>query len=132
MTVKKFIVANTLLASTMILSACSNQTNHNSTADSKSDIEILNVSYDVARDFYKDYNPLFINYYKTINPNAHITIKQSHGSSSKQALSVKNGLQADVVTMNQGSDVQILADSGLVNKNCHPLYKHHCIYCQKK
>ena len=127
MTVKKFIVANTLLASTMILSACSNQTNHNSTADSKSDIEILNVSYDVARDFYKDYNPLFINYYKTINPNAHITIKQSHGSSSKQALSVKNGLQADVVTMNQGSDVQILADSGLVNKNWQQMLPNHAI-----
>lgn len=127
MTIKKFIVANTLLASTMILSACSNQTNHNSTADSKSDIEILNVSYDVARDFYKDYNPLFINYYKTINPNAHITIKQSHGSSSKQALSVKNGLQADVVTMNQGSDVQILADSGLVNKNWQQMLPNHAI-----
>lgn len=127
MTIKKFIVANTLLASAMILSACSNQTNHNSTADSKSDIEILNVSYDVARDFYKDYNPLFINYYKTINPNAHITIKQSHGSSSKQALSVKNGLQADVVTMNQGSDVQILADSGLVNKNWQQMLPNHAI-----
>ena len=73
MTIKKFIVANTLLASAMILSACSNQTNHNSTTNSKSDIEILNVSYDVARDFYKDYNPLFINYYKTINPNVHIS-----------------------------------------------------------
>ena len=77
-------------------------------------IELLNVSYDVARDFYKDYNPLFIEHYKAENPGANITVNQSHGGSSKQALSVANGLQADVATMNQGSDIELLEEKGLV------------------
>lgn len=78
-------------------------------------VELLNVSYDVARDFYKDYNPLFIKHYQSVNPDVTVNVKQSHGGSSKQALSVKNGLEADVVTMNQGSDVELLADSQLVD-----------------
>ncbi|MFC6203924.1 MULTISPECIES: sulfate ABC transporter substrate-binding protein [Psychrobacter] len=77
-------------------------------------IELLNVSYDVARDFYKDYNPLFIEHYKAENPDVNITVNQSHGGSSKQALSVANGLQADVATMNQGSDIELLEQKGLV------------------
>ena len=78
------------------------------------DIELLNVSYDVARDFYKDYNPMFVEKYKADHPGAKVNIKQSHGGSSKQALSVANGLQADVATMNQGSDIELLQKKGLV------------------
>lgn len=74
---------------------------------------LLNVSYDVARDFYKDFNPLFTNNHQ----NDDITIQMSHGGSSKQALSVANGLQADVVTMNQASDVEMLVDKGLVSSD---------------
>lgn len=77
-------------------------------------IELLNVSYDVARDFYKDYNPMFVEHYKAEHPDTNINIKQSHGGSSKQALSVANGLQADVATMNQGSDIELLEKKGLV------------------
>merc|ERR1712151_303018 len=77
-------------------------------------IELLNVSYDVARDFYKDYNPLFVEHYKSENPNSNILIKQSHGGSSKQALSVANGLQADVATFNQESDMNLMVEKGLV------------------
>ena len=80
-------------------------------------IELLNVSYDVARDFYKDYNPLFVEHYKSEHPNSNILIKQSHGGSSKQALSVANGLQADVATMNQGSDIELLEKEGLVESD---------------
>lgn len=72
---------------------------------------LLNVSYDVARDFYKNFNPLFT---KNHQDDA-ITIQMSHGGSSKQALSVANGLQADVVTMNQASDIEMLVDKGLVS-----------------
>lgn len=122
------IIAGSLFISTVALTACGNSASDPSQAAQKNNAtEILNVSYDVARDFYKDYNPLFINYYKTIDPNANISIQQSHGGSSKQALSVKNGLQADVVTMNQGSDVQILADDGLVNKDWKKALPNHAI-----
>lgn len=72
-------------------------------------VELTNVSYDVARNFYEKYNPLF----NRQNPD--IAIKQSHGGSSKQALAVANGLQADVVTMNQSSDIELLVEKGLVS-----------------
>lgn len=72
---------------------------------------LLNVSYDVTREFYKDYNPAFAAYWKAKTGEA-VTINQSHGGSSKQAMSVANGLEADVVTMNQSNDVDLLASRG--------------------
>lgn len=100
---------------TLTLTACGGDKGTDNTASPAQSVELLNVSYDVARDFYQDYNPLFAEHYKTVNPNLTVNIKQSHGGSSKQALSVKNGLEADVVTMNQGSDIELLADSQLVD-----------------
>ena len=71
------------------------------------DETILNVSYDVTREFYKDFNAAFAAYWKDTTSNT-VTINQSHGGSSKQAQSVVNGLEADVVTMNQSLDVDLL------------------------
>lgn len=80
------------------------------------DVELLNVSYDVARELYKDINPAFVaEWKKTTGQN--ITIKQSHGGSSKQARAVADGLEASVVTMNQANDIDMLADRGLVAKD---------------
>ena len=62
---------------------------------------LLNVSYDVAREFYKDYNAAFVKHWKTDRPAKTSTVNQSHGGSSKQARAVIDGLEADVVTMNQ-------------------------------
>jgi sulfate transport system substrate-binding protein len=77
------------------------------------DVELLNVSYDVARELYKEINPAFIaEWKKTTGEN--ITIKQSHGGSSKQARAVADGLEASVVTMNQANDIDMLAERGLV------------------
>jgi sulfate transport system substrate-binding protein len=72
---------------------------------------LLNVSYDVTREFYKDYNPLFAAHWKKTTGQS-LTINQSHGGSSKQANSVVEGLEADVITMNQASDIDILASKG--------------------
>lgn len=105
------------------LAACSPQTDKNAAASAATPatngqtVKLLNVSYDVARDFYKDYNPLFEKEYAAKHPGSSIEIQQSHGGSSKQALAVANGLQADVVTMNQLSDIELLADKGLVAQN---------------
>ncbi|WP_263770665.1 sulfate ABC transporter substrate-binding protein [Propionivibrio soli] len=77
---------------------------------------LLNVSYDVARDFYKDYNPLFQKYWKAKTGET-VELKQSHAGSSKQVRAVADGLEADVVTMNQASDVDFLAEKGLVAKD---------------
>ncbi|MDR3300327.1 MAG: sulfate ABC transporter substrate-binding protein [Candidatus Accumulibacter sp.] len=77
---------------------------------------LLNVSYDVARDFYRDYNPLFQKYWQEKTGET-IEVKQSHAGSSKQVRSVADGLEADVVTMNQAPDVDFLAEKGLVAKD---------------
>lgn len=78
---------------------------------------ILNVSYDVMRDFYKDLNPAFQKSYKA-QTGQDIAVQQSHGGSSKQAMSVVSGLEADVITMNQAPDIDLLAERGaLVPKN---------------
>ncbi len=80
------------------------------------DTSLLNVSYDVMRDFYKDYNPAFQKAWKAQGGES-LTIQQSHGGSSKQAMSVVGGLQADVITMNQPTDIDLLAAKGLVPGN---------------
>ncbi|MEY2689360.1 MAG: hypothetical protein RL375_3559 [Pseudomonadota bacterium] len=72
---------------------------------------LLNVSYDVSREFYKAYNPLFAAYWKKTT-GEELTLNQSHGGSSKQARSVVDGLEADVITMNQANDIDILAERG--------------------
>jgi sulfate transport system substrate-binding protein len=80
------------------------------------DVELLNVSYDVARELYKEINPAFVADYKK-RTGENVAIKQSHGGSSKQARAVADGLEASVVTMNQANDVDFLADRGLVAKD---------------
>jgi sulfate/thiosulfate-binding protein len=77
---------------------------------------LLNASYDVTREFYSEYNPLFVKYWQGKSGNT-VTINQSHGGSSKQARAVIDGLDADIVTMNQQTDIDILAEKGLVDKN---------------
>lgn len=72
---------------------------------------LLNVSYDVAREFYKDYNAAFIKHWKA-TANEDIVVNQSHGGSSKQARAVIDGLEADVVTMNQANDIDAIAERG--------------------
>ena len=77
---------------------------------------LLNVSYDVAREFYKDINPAFIAHYKKTT-GKDIKIDQSHAGSSAQARAVADGLDADVVTMNTTTDIDFLADKGVVAKD---------------
>jgi len=77
----------------------------------QADTTLLNVSYDVMRDFYKDYNPVFQKYWQA-KAGEKVTLQQSHGGSSAQARSVIEGLQADVITMNQHSDIDAVAQRG--------------------
>lgn len=74
---------------------------------------LLNVSYDVARDVFKDYNPRFIAAYKAKTGET-VEVKQSHAGSTRQVRAVADGLEADVVTMNQPTDVSFLAEKGLL------------------
>jgi sulfate transport system substrate-binding protein len=82
-------------------------------APAHADTALLNVSYDVARELFKEINPAFVADWKK-NTGETVTVNQSHGGSSKQARSVADGLEASVVTMNQANDIDFLADKGLV------------------
>ena len=82
--------------------------------------ELLNASYDVARELFARYNAL----YEKEHPG--VKIKQSHAGSSKQATAILQGLKADVVTFNQVTDVDILAAKGkLLPENWRDRLPHH-------
>ena len=99
---KKPFLARTLVALALGVSAL---------GVARADVALLNVSYDVTREFYKDYNAAFARHWKQTTGET-VTINQSHGGSSKQAGSVVAGLAADVITMNQANDIDILAERG--------------------
>jgi len=84
---------------------------------------LLNASYDVAREFYKDYNAAFVAHYKKTT-GKDIKIDQAHGGSSAQARAVNDGLDADVVTMNTTTDVDFLAGTGVVAKDWSRRFAH--------
>jgi len=73
------------------------------------DIKLLNVSYDPTRELYQEFNAAFSNYWKGKTGDA-VTIKLSHGGSGKQARSVIDGNDADVVTLALAYDIDAIAD----------------------
>ena len=72
------------------------------------EIKLLNVSYDPTRELYADYNAAFAKYWKA-KTGDDVTVSQSHGGSGKQAQSVINGLEADVVTLALAYDIDAIA-----------------------
>jgi sulfate/thiosulfate-binding protein len=79
-------------------------------------IKLLNVSYDPTRELYQDVNGAFAKSWKA-KTGQDVTVQQSHGGSGKQARSVIDGLEADVVTLALAYDVDAVANSGLIAKN---------------
>lgn len=71
------------------------------------EINLLNVSYDPTREFYKEYNELFGKYWKEKTGDT-VNVKQSHGGGGKQARAVLDGLEADVVTLAISYDIHQL------------------------
>ncbi|SFU90856.1 sulfate ABC transporter substrate-binding protein [Xenorhabdus koppenhoeferi] len=80
------------------------------------EVQLLNVSYDPTRELYQQYDEAFSKYWHQKTGN-NVKIRQSHGGSGKQATSVINGLQADVVTLALAYDVNAIAKSGRIDKN---------------
>jgi len=72
---------------------------------------LLNVSYDPTREFYQEFNAAFTKHWKE-KAGADVTIRQSHGGSGKQARSVIDGLEADVVTLALAYDIDAIAEHG--------------------
>ena len=115
----------TVLGAGMLLQACSGQNNQGKASPAASaasapaseaaangkGITLLNVSYDPTRELYAELNQAFASQY-TQRTGTPITIRQSHGGSGKQALSVLGGLKADVVTLALAADIDTLATQG--------------------
>lgn len=85
------------------------------------EINLLNVSYDPTREFYKEYNELFGKYWKEKTGDT-VTVKQSHGGGGKQARAVMDGLEADVVTLAISYDIhQLYVKRKLIPENWQSL-----------
>ena len=77
------------------------------------DVTLLNVSYDPTRELYQDYNAAFAKYWQSKTGDK-VRVKQSHGGSGKQARSVIDGLDADIVTLALAYDLDEIAERAKV------------------
>src|SRR5206468_4342794 len=77
----------------------------------KAPVSLLNVSYDPTRELYVEFNQAFAKYWKG-KTGQEVTVRQSHGGSGKQARSVIDGLDADIVTLGLAGDIDALANNG--------------------
>ncbi len=100
MLLKKLLQVGTVLALTV-------------SAVHAAEVSLLNVSYDPTREFYQEYNAAFAKYYKA-KTGDDVKIRTSHGGSGKQARSVIDGIDADVVTLALAYDIDAIADKGVL------------------
>ncbi|MES3023628.1 MAG: sulfate ABC transporter substrate-binding protein [Pseudomonadota bacterium] len=87
------------------------------------DVTLLNVSYDPTRELYQDYNAAFAKHWKATAGDK-VTVRQSHGGSGKQARTVIDGLQADVVTLALAYDIDAVAERGLLARDWQKRLPH--------
>lgn len=111
------------LGSSLLLgSGCTRQVERPETAGDRPErrrepVEILNVSYDPTRELYKEYNRAFAEYWRE-RCGQQVTVRMSHGGSGKQARSVIDGLEADVVTLALAYDIDAIHEqAGLLAKD---------------
>src|SRR5579872_3910194 len=102
-----WLIAGLLLALT-VLAGCTAKTEATGAAPT---VHLLNVSYDPTRELYQEFNKAFADDWKQKTGQT-VTIEQSHGGSGKQARSVIDGLQADVVTLGVASDIDAIVTNG--------------------
>ncbi len=108
----RFLIAGFLLAAGCDANVASNDREKSSlVAKSPAKVTILNVSYDPTREFYQEFNSSFATYWKQ-KTEQEVEVEQSHGGSGKQARSVIDGLEADVVTLALAYDITAIADNG--------------------
>jgi sulfate/thiosulfate-binding protein len=105
-TVVSLLFAGT--AALALLAACNSA---GSGAGQTGAVTLLNVSYDPTRELYQDFNKQFVDYWKG-KTGQELKIRQSHGGSGKQARSVIDGLEADVVTLALAYDIDQIAEQG--------------------
>lgn len=96
------------------LTGCKSTQQASSDSKKSEPVTLLNVSYDPTRELYKEFNESFAKYWQAKTGQV-VTVKQSHGGSGKQARSVLEGLEADVVTLALADDIYPLRDAGLIS-----------------
>jgi sulfate transport system substrate-binding protein len=99
------------LAATLLAAALSS-----AASPARAQVTLLNVSYDPTRELYQDFNAAFAKSWLA-KTRQRVTVQQSHGGSGKQARSVIDGLEADVVTLALAYDVDAIAKAGLLPAN---------------
>ncbi|UUZ55251.1 sulfate ABC transporter substrate-binding protein [Massilia sp. H-1] len=87
------------------------------------DVTLLNVSYDPTRELYQDFNTAFAKSWKA-KTGDNVTVKQSHGGSGKQARTVIDGLEADVVTLALAYDIDAIGERGLLKPTWQKRLQH--------
>ncbi len=100
--------------------------------------KLLNASYDIARELFVEVNEAFIADYKA-KTGKDVTIDQSHAGSSKQARAILEGMEADVVTFNQTTDINALVKGGAVSPDwvedfpnrASPIIRYQPSWCAK-
>jgi sulfate transport system substrate-binding protein len=85
-------------------------------------VELLNISYDPTRELYTKFNKSFADYWKG-KTGQEVLINQSHGGSGKQGRSVIEGLDADIVTLALGYDIDQISKAGLIDKDWQSEFK---------
>ncbi len=85
--------------------------------------QLLNVSYDPTREFYRDFNALFARHWQAQHGQA-IRVRTSHGGSGRQARAVIDGLAADVVTLALAYDIDEIAERGLIARDWQQRLPH--------
>ncbi|MFC7680499.1 sulfate ABC transporter substrate-binding protein [Paenibacillus sp. GCM10028914] len=117
---------------TAVLAACgadkadtsiSAKGNEKTDSTEKKSVELLNVSYDPTRELYENYNKAFAAYWEK-EKGQKVTFQQSHGGSGKQSRSVIDGLEADVVTLALGYDIDAIRQAGLIEEGWEGKFEH--------
>lgn len=110
---KWFALAVSVVLVAVTITACG--TGKASETASTDPVTITNVSYDPIRELYEAYNAEFAKYWKE-KTGQDVTVTQSHGGSGKQARSVVEGNEADVVTLALARDITAIENAGLINE----------------
>lgn len=84
---------------------------------------LLNVSYDPTRELYKDFNQAFAKHWQG-KTGQQVAVRQSHGGSGKQAMAVRDGLEADVVTLALAYDIDALVERKLIPADWQKRFPH--------
>ncbi len=135
LSIRSLVVAAMVLVAITALAACGAKNNEGSAAQTSSastgsgasqtpspaassavpdPVELLNVSYDPTRELYAAFNEKFAAHWKQ-ETGGTATVKQSHGGSGSQARAVIDGLEADVVTLALGYDIDAIVEKGFIN-----------------